>query len=232
MSRLATKGLTAAQEILFGAFDLDASMCTEFTEWDLTVATWKRNPNKFGCRGYEDQFPDHKRVMMEIMGNKKDNPVRLGRIEKTRPNHYILTDIGRSEVGRLRHLKETDQKSRRSPQAIFDAVAPFYRSPVFRKYCKNHDEPKMWLGAASFLQLSSGKPRHLDDRLRITKSAIENAINWLEENEINHIQRGVSGGSEAIPKDSLIRLQEFFTVIEDRFSNQIKAVRKTKRKVP
>jgi hypothetical protein len=87
LSRRASDRLTAAQEILLGASDLDQAGRKEFTEWDLTVATWKRNPNRFGCRGYEEKFPAHKRVMMEIMGNKKDNPVRLGRMTKTRPNY-------------------------------------------------------------------------------------------------------------------------------------------------
>lgn len=228
MPRTMTKGLTAAQEILFGAFELDGAGRKEFTEWDLTVATWKRNPNRFGCRGYEDQYPDHKRVMMEIMGNKKDNPVRLGRIEKTHPNHYKLTDIGRSEVGRLSHFRETDQKSHRSPQAIFDAVAPLYRNPVFRKHCKNSDEPRMWLGAASFLQLASGDARHLDDRLIATKSAIENAIDWMDENKADEIHRGVTGGSEAILKESLFHLREFLGLIEGRFANQIEAIRKSR----
>ena len=69
----------AAEEILLGADDLDRAGMREFSEWDLTVATWKRNPNRFGCRGYEDRYPDHKRVMMEIMGTtKKDNPLRRG----------------------------------------------------------------------------------------------------------------------------------------------------------
>lgn len=230
VSRAPSKGLTAAQEIIFGALDLDRAGQGEFTEWDLTVATWKRNPNRFGCRGYESQYPDHKRVMMEIMGTtKKDNPIRRGWLEKTRPNQYRITDLGRSEVDRLSHSRKVDQKSHRSPQVIYDAVAPYYRSSVFRKYCRDSDEPRMWLGAASFLGLTSADAQHLDDRLRATMAAIQNALDWLEENGTDTIHRGVSGGSEAIHKDSLLRLQEFLRVIEDRFSNQIEAIRKAKR---
>lgn len=230
MPRPPTRGLTAAQEILFGALELHNAGQSEFTEWDLTVAVWKRNPNRFGCRGYENEYPDHKRVMMEIMGTtKKDNPVRRGWLEKTRPNHYRITDLGLSEVGRLSYSRSVDQKSHRSPQAIYDAVAPYYRNPVFRKHCKDSDEPRMWLGAASFLSLTKSDPQHLDDRLHATAAAIENTLTWLEENDANQIHRGVSGGSEAIHKDSLLRLKKFLQVIEERFAKEIEAIRKTKR---
>src|SRR5947208_15846412 len=119
--------LTAAQEILLAAGDIDQVGSHDFTEWDLTVASWKRNPNRFGCRGYEDKYPDHKRVMMEIMGTtKKDNPIRRGWLEKTSSNHYRLTDIGRSEADRLSGMKGTGQQSNRSPQPIYNAVSPLY----------------------------------------------------------------------------------------------------------
>ena len=228
MVRVIKSSLTAAQEILFGAYDLDKSGHGEFTEWDLTVATWKRNPNRFGCRGYEDQYPDHKRVMMEIMGKtKKENPLRKGWIEKVRPNTYRLTRLGQTEAERLAQRRDTDKQSTRSPQAIYDAVSPLYRSNVFRKHSKDAEEPRMWLGAASFFQLTKSDPQHLADRLRATEAAIQNAIDWLDENDTDQIHRGVSGGSEAITRNSLVQLKTFYNMLLDRFSGQIKAVMKT-----
>lgn len=228
MSKVHPKSLTAAQEILCGAMDLDEASSTEFTEWDLTIASWKRSPNRFGCRGYEDQHPDHKRVMMEIMGTtKKDNPIRRGWLEKTRPNTYRLTDLGRTEAGRLRQASESSVALHRSPQSVYDAIAPLYKSTVFRKHCKDKEEPRMWLGAASFFQLTKGDALHLEDRLRATESAIQDAIEWMDENATSHIQRGVSGGSETISRDSVLKLQKFYIDLLDRFSNQISAIRKS-----
>lgn len=222
--------LTAAQEILMGAGDLDRGGKQEFSEWDLTVATWKRNPNRFGARGYEDRYPDHKRVMMEIMGTtKKDNPIRRGWIERSRPNHYRMTDIGRAEVDHLGDTKATTVKSHRSPQPIYDAVAPLYRQAIFRKYVKDPEEPRMWVGAASFLGLTSNDAQHVEDRRRATRTAIENALAWLDETKSNDFRRGVSAGGEAISKTDLLKLKEFLDVIEQRFANQIEAIRKTKR---
>lgn len=230
MARGATTSLTAAQEILFGAHDLDKAGRSEFSEWDLTVATWRRNPNRFGCRGYEAQYPDHKRVMMEIMGTtKKDNPIRRGWIEKIRPNTYRLTKLGLTEAERLGQTRSGDQQSTRSPQAVYDAVSPLYRNSVFRKHSRDPEEPRMWLGAASFLQLTKSGPQHLEDRLRATDTAIQNAIDWLDENGADHIQRGVSGGSEGISRNSLVQLKAFYETILDRFSSQIEAVRKSAR---
>jgi hypothetical protein len=227
--RTSNERLTAAQEILLGAGDLDEAGTQDFTEWDLTVATWKRNPNRFGCRGYEEKYPDHKRVMMEIMGNNKDNPVRLGRIVKTHPNHYRLTDLGRSEIDRLSGTKDTSLTSNRSPQPIYNAVDPFYRSAVFRKFCKDPKEPRMWLGAASFLGLKRNDAQHLDDQLKVACSSIENAIEWLNEVGTHAFRSGTSGGQEAISRDSLSRLKEFIDVVEKRFARQIEAIRRTKR---
>lgn len=213
-----------------GAGDLDRSGKSEFSEWDLTVATWRRNPNRFGARGYEDQYPDHKRVMMEIMGTtKKDNPLRRGWFERTRPNHYRITDVGRSEVGHLGETKATSEKSNRSPQPIFDAVAPLYQQAIFRKHIKDPEEPRMWVGAASFLGLTSNDPQHVEDRRRATRAAIDNALSWLDETKTESLRRGVSGGSEAIGRTDLIKLKEFLNVLEQRFVNQLEAIRKTKR---
>lgn len=87
----------------------------------------------------------------------------------------------------------------------------------------------MWLGAASFLQLTNNKPQHLTDRLRGTKTAIQNALDWMAENQTDHVQRGVSGGSEAISRNSVLQLKAFYETIEDRFANQIKAIQQSKR---
>jgi len=227
MSNSDGKSFTAAQEILFGAAALDGDGLSEFSEWDLTVATWKRNPNRFGCRGYEDQYPDHKRVMMEIMGTtKKDNPLRRGWLERVRQNTYRLTNIGRTEAEKLSQRGKTSGASNKSPQAVYDAVVPLYKSSVFRKHSKDKDEPRMWLGAASFLQLTSSEPQHLRDRLTATKSAIENAVAWMDENETDTIRRGVSGSGEAISRENLRQLHDFYATIRERFADQIEAITK------
>lgn len=220
------KPVTAAQEILLGAFDLAENQYDEFSEWDLTISTWKRNPNRFGCRGYEDEYPDHKRVMMEIMGTtKKDNPLRRGWLERIRPNTYRLTSLGKSEAERLAERGSTEGVTTRSPQAVYDAVSPFFKSMVFRKHTKNTDEPKLWMGAASFFQLTSSEPQHVTDRINSARNSIENAVLWMNENETDSIRRGVSGGAgEAISRVNLEQLLNFHDILTERFHHQIEAI--------
>jgi len=91
--------LTAADAILLAAADLHVvrvarGESTEFTEWELTVAAWQREPQRFGLRGYAEHHPDHKRVTMEIMGQKPSSPVVQKYIERLRPNTYRLTPTG------------------------------------------------------------------------------------------------------------------------------------------
>lgn len=215
---------TAAQEILFAAAELDAEKGL-FSEWDLTVRVWQRNPNRFGCRGYESQYPDHKRVMKEIMSSSPGNPLRKGWLDRTSPNFYKLTNVGRSEVQRQSRDIGDLSASVASPQSIYDAVAPFYRSSVFQKHIRDEQEPRLWLGAASFLELTNAEPRHFEDRLTRARASIDGAIEWLNHHDRDKITRGVTGGGEAIHRDSLIRLRTFIGLLEERFANQIQAIR-------
>lgn len=96
------KQLTAAQTILLAADDLASSGVAEFSEWDLTMASWLCDKEKFGLRGYAADHPDHKRVSMEIMGSKPHSPVVLGYLAKVRPNTYQITHKGRKQAGLLR----------------------------------------------------------------------------------------------------------------------------------
>jgi hypothetical protein len=219
--------LTAAQEVLFGAYDLYNQGVKEFSEWDLSVATWKRNPNRFGCRGYEDKYPDHKRVMMEIMSQaKKDNPIRRGLFEKTRPNHYKMTSLGLAEIDHLSSQKDTGEKARKSPQHIYGAVEPYVKQLVFTKYKKDPAEPRMWLGAAAFLGLENSEPLHFEDKLHSARTAIDNGLRYLTDEKLESFRSGVSGGDKAITKDDVLKLKELLGVIEQRFSHQIDAIRK------
>lgn len=221
--------LTAAHEVLLAAADLAAHGKDEFSEWDLTIATWQRNKNRFGCRGYEDVYPDHKRVMMEIMAGekKKDNPLRRGWMEKTKPNHYCVTALGRAEAERLLQIRGGVTDSERSPQPIYDAVIHYVEHPVYRNYCKNPEEPKTWLGAAAFFGLTRNDKAHLNDRLRAVGNTVETAQNWMEETGQVQIRRGVTGGGITIRKEDLDRLVQLIEILKDRFKIQLDAIRNT-----
>ena len=222
-----TSTLTAAQEILLAAEALHQKQ-GEFSEWDLTVAVWERNKNRFGCRGHE-QYPDHKRVMMEIMGQtKKDNPIRRGWLKKTRPNCYRLTPLGDAEALALAARTSTISPVARSSQSLYDSVYPYLAHRAFREFSKNPGEPKTWLQAASFLGITKNDRVHFEDRLRAVQGAIDLATEWFELHDEPVMRRGVTGGGVAVTKDDIDRLARFVQVLLERFDLQVQAIRRIK----
>lgn len=218
---------TAAQEILLAAADLADAGKREFTEWELTVAAWQRDNNRFGLRGFESEHPDHKRVMMEIMGQtKKDNPVRRRFIEKTKPNYYRLTDLGAAEALAIRQGPAADATASRSPGPIYVAIEPFVESKPFRAWLKDSDEPRTWLGASAFLGLTRNTANELNDRMRAVETAVRRAKEWCANADRSDITRGVHGGSRPIPLAEIEQLQAFLDVLRSRFAMQMGAIRR------
>ena len=188
--------LTAAEVILLATVGLPSEGRVEFSEWDLTVAAWKRDPVRFGCRGYEDSYPDHKRVMMEIMSSSKNNPVRRGLIEKVRPNHYRVTPLGLTEA---RKIAQPDASPiAPAPHDVYDAIVRYVEHPVFRRYLDDRDEPKSWPSAASFLDLNQMTAVELGDSLRAVTGAAEAARDWFRASDTESLRRGHGGGGRAI----------------------------------
>ncbi len=218
-------GLTAVQEILLAALDLTQGGKREFSEWDLTVAVWRRDANKFGCRGYEHEYPDHKRVMMEIMSREKlDNPLRKGWMEKTRANHYVLTALGADEAGRLSQTKGDTRSTIRSPADVYDAVIRFADHRVFKDYCKDSQEPRTWLGVEAFFGISKNEPTHVRDRIRAAESAVQQALHWLDESGRGELRRGSVGSGLTLRRQDLEKLRTFIQLLQDRFALQFRAI--------
>jgi hypothetical protein len=218
--------LTAAQEILLAASDLARNGKAEFTEWELTIAAWKRNSNRFGLRGFEERYPDHKRVMMEIMGqSKKDNPIRRKFLEKLRPNYYHLTDLGRAEATILDRGAANGTHTAKSPGPIYDAVQGYIESRPFRAWLDDPDEPRSWLGGSAFLGLTKNTANEVNDRFRSAETAARQAIEWCEAAGRDSITRGPMAGGRPIPISEIRKVFDFLELLRDRFARQITAIR-------
>jgi hypothetical protein len=218
--------LTAAQEILLAAADLANNGKKEFSEWELSVSAWRRDCNRFGMRGFESQHPDHKRVMMEIMGQtKKDNPIRRRFIEKVKPNYYRITQLGAAEAVALDATNLQGESFTKAPGPIYDNVQSLVDSPPFRSWLKDSEEPRTWLGAAAFLGLSRHSANELNDRMRAIETAVRQATDWCADAGRDSITRGVHGGSRPIPISEIEQIRAFLNVLRSRFSRQIDAIR-------
>lgn len=219
--------LTAAQLILLAGATLTSDGAQDFTEWDLSVAAWKRDPNRFGCRGYEALYPDHKRVMMEIMGKtKKDNPLRRGWMEKAGTNRYRVTPLGRAEADRLAARTHADGMVNRSPAHVYDGIAPYVFHRVFIDYCRDPEEPRTWLGASAFLSLTTNSSLALEDRIRAASNAASQALQWMDETKEDSLRSGPVGGKRTVRRTDVAKLVRFIGELQSRFEAQMNAIRR------
>jgi hypothetical protein len=210
---------TASETVLLAADDLASAGKAEFTEWDLTVAAWSIDRFRFGLRGYAQSYPDHKRVMMEIMGQKPSSPVILKFLEKIRPNTYRLTASGKAAAAKLRGGAKV--KPTRKPvtvRELYETVAVYAGKPEFRRWQENPEEPKDWAGAASFLGLT-GKSGHEDpvQRLDEVKVALRSALDWCKVEEVAFLTRGSGSGGPPIHVRDVSDLLDFLTALMYRF---------------
>jgi hypothetical protein len=212
-------GLSAAQEILLAAAELSDEGRSEFSEWDLSVRAWTRNRNRFGCRGYERRYPDHKRVMGELIGPSRPLIAR-GWLEKTRANHFHVTPLGRAEA---RRLTGDARPAHRREAPLYDALARFAFHRAFEAHLASPDEPRTWLGAAAFLALPTNDPNVLDRRLTTLRTALREAEKWMRETGQTALRRG--DGGRAISLQRVAALASFVQTLEKRFANQFGAIR-------
>lgn len=102
-----------ADILLIAALDIHLENCQktfEFTEFQLTVQAWFRDRMRFGMRGYEHLYPDHKRAYSELISTKPGSPIYKGYMRKTRPNAYKLTPEGVKVATALRERFIESQK--------------------------------------------------------------------------------------------------------------------------
>ena len=220
--------LTAAQEVLVAAANIYDETGNDFTEWDLSVASWVLNRNRFGCRGYEDQYPDHKRVMAEILGTtKKDNPVRHGWLRKVRPNHYEITSLGLAEARRLRSSANggIEDSSPRAAQELYDALQPYIFSETFREWLVDEEASVNWIKTQVFIRLRHINATALEDSLRSLRSAVKLGLEHLNATEQRGFRRGSEGGGKFISREEIERLPMFLDHLEEKFKPQMDAIR-------
>lgn len=212
--------LTAAEEVLLAATKLVNGTKDEFTEWDLTVEAWSLNKERWGLRGYEEKYPDHKRVMNEIMAKGTQKVTGRGWLERTRPNHYTVTSIGFAKAESL-----SGRKIGANARSMweYESILPYMTHRVFEKYCVDPKEPKTWLGVSAFLGLTSNDPGEVDKRLKKVKTTISDALAWLTKNNEKLLRR--SDSSRSFNKTEILKLAEFVSVIETRFKAQFDAIK-------
>jgi len=213
--------LTAVQMILLAADDLTTAGTEEFSEWDLTVAAWNRDRQRFGLRGYANVYPDHKRVMMEIMGNKASNPILLRFMEKTRPNHYRLLPLGRVQASHLRSMESGQSLKGNSMKELYESVAVFANNPIFQRWRDEPAEPEKWKDAAIFLGVKGERPGEASEKHSIAHSLTRAAIDWCKAQHMESLPQSTQRGSPAVHMRDLSDLLSFLQALKYRFPDHL-----------
>src|SRR5918994_372699 len=212
------KRSTAAQVILLAADDLATAGTKEFSEWELTVAAWRLDPARFGLRGYEQKYPDHKRVMSEIMGSKPSNPIQLRHMEKVRPSTYRLTALGRSEATRLRAGGSTKTTRERDPHAT---LASYVGHRAFARWRDDPEQPRLWSEVAEFLTAAPGAPE--DDvpaQLDYVRRAIRSGLDYCRAKDVVKLESRSRGGDSIHVRD-IAELSDFLLALQYRFPDEM-----------
>jgi hypothetical protein len=210
--------LTAAQVILLAGDDVMAKGAREFTEWELTVSAWTRESSRFGLRGFEQKHPDHKRVMMEIMGHKPQNPITLGYMEKVRPNTYRLTPLGRAEAARLRSGGAARAPLAPSLQSdLYGSTATLLNHAAFKAWKNDPDQPRRWPDAVAFLSLGGDSDHDPTANLTSLRHAARAALDWCMKHDVQYLTPQVRSASEPIHISEISAINDFLRAIEYRF---------------
>jgi hypothetical protein len=213
--------LTAAQVILMAADDLMTGGSREFTEWELTVASWNRDKARFGLRGYDQAYPDHKRVMMEIMGKKPQNPVTLGLMEKVRPNTYRLTALGQAEAARLRSGGTARAAMSNAKTDLYRTAANLVHHPVFVQWKNDPDQPRKWTEVIPFLALGGDPQTDPAGCLAALRRSVRAGIDWCMTHDVVYLTPTVRSAGEAIHVKELHEVINFLEVLGYRFERQL-----------
>lgn len=174
-----------------------ASTCPEvFTEWDLTVAAWKLDPQAFCMQGYLE-YPDHKRVYLEIVGTRQSNPISRKLMERAGRNKYKLTPLGRM---RAAFLKESVEclvlHEELLPILCSNALAEWRRDPSCPTNVTDYDHA---LGNAQASEL---------------QAAVARARRWVVKHNVNGL---APDKRTPILRNDLGDIEDFVSAMEARF---------------
>lgn len=102
--RKAAGRTTVLDTILLAAFDIETAdgLGTMLRVNDLVVAAWSLDRAKLGLKGFERQYPDKNRVLMDVV-----KMVKAGLLERPAPSVYRLTEAGRKRAGVLANRRKS-----------------------------------------------------------------------------------------------------------------------------
>jgi len=215
--------ISARDEVLLAALQLKEEGKDEFTEWDLTVKTWLINKQRWGLPGYRELYPDHKRVMNEIMAKGDKRVLTLGLFERVRSNMYKLTAAGLIKAS---NINGSVDNRRKAGYELTDKLNKYKSSNGYRQYLNNKEKPTMWLHVATFYGLTgSMKPHMASAKIREFETIIKLAEDTIQNIGDESIRR--KSNRVDISIEDIKMLKEFHEAMLIRFRSQFNALLST-----
>ena len=174
----------------------------EFSQWALAVRCWELDPNRFGMRGYQLTHPSDNRVLMEIVGKKRTSPVGMGWMERTRPNHFRVTPVGRGHAARLADPNGCE--------FAYAGIETFICNPSYRRWMDNPGEPSELSDLGEFIEAGS---------IAGVTAAVKYALEWMGERQVNYLTRKSRGERRPVSLDiaHVSSLADFANAMSYRF---------------
>lgn len=200
--------LTAHEEVLIAAASFDG----DFTKWELAVACWKMNPQRFGMKGFETQHPDMNRVMMEIVGNKPSSPVYTGLLESPAPCTFRVTEAGHRAAHVIRQAAALVNGAANiddTGRELYRELLKWIRNAAFIVWKANPSEPSRFEATCDF-----GQP----GAVPTVRAIIASARDWCRSRGVEILVDPVGSAKRpAISSADLSDLDDFLTALEYRF---------------
>jgi hypothetical protein len=212
---------TVPEKILIAALHLEEQGESPFSAESLIVAAWRKFPNAFGLKGYEDQHPDSNKVLSSIMGER--GLTRRGWLTKVGQKLYTLSAEGRRVVQRLKQgeeapVLESSKKLSRDQERL---LTHLLNSGAVQKYQENRKEELTFGEACKFWGVNEeDQGQALDTRLqkvRLSLEAIERILGPSSELVLSN--------GRCVTADELEALNKVHDNMEARFARHLNLLR-------
>jgi len=194
-----------------------------FTSEELLVTAWRKNPEEWGLRGFENEHPDSHRIDRELdsRGKGQSGLVALGLVQRVRPRVYRLTSKGLAWASRM---DPGDPLMRqRADRNLEDEVHRILAHEVMKSWLRDPAQPTRFRDAGHFWSIAPGTPLNvIRERIRRIDETIAAAGDLLEHRGVDAI--GTKGGSVLFDSADIERCVAFQVMLKERFARDLKVL--------
>ena len=219
---MTTKASDLKKQVLLAVLDCcGRDLDKTFTFETLLVAAWKRDPQSWGLRGFEEKHPDSERLHRELDSRGKGNGglVDAGLLEKIRPRVYRITPRGLASASEL--VPSNEALRGKTDRKLEEEIRRILEHPTFRSWLVDANQPKRFRDAGHFWGIAPGTPPHvIDERIQRVEKTLQAALEVLERKGVEQIgdqRRGL-----LYEREDIERCLQFQAMLKQRFATDLR----------